>query len=560
MLGPQGVKAEAHRPPVMGRKGMVVSGHPLASLAGVRALQDGGNAVDAAMAVAAALTVVEPHMSGVAGDGFIMIYRREKGSVEIVNATGAAPLAASRDVFPDGIPFKGIRSVSVPGLVAGWLEAYERYGTKPLRGLFDLAIGWAEEGFPVSKTLAGFMAQEPGLLEYPSTRKIFAPEGRPLRMGEILYQRDAARTLDTIAREGAESFYRGELARAMVGFCEEHGGLLTMEDLARHRTRWQEPISIDYRGFSVYEAPPNSSGVALLELLNIVEQFDLRSMGYTTAEAVHLMVEAKRLAFADRERYVADPEWVEIPVQGLLSKAYAAERAKCINPDRAMERVEAGDAWAFDGAGRQGKAPRARFTPPREDTTCFCVVDGEGNAVCQLQSIQSPFGSDVVVEGTGILLNNRMSYWHIEEDHVDRLEPGKRVRHTMNPLMVFKDGQLRLVMGTPGADTQVQTNAQVLTHVLDHGLNVQEAVEAPRWRHQGAGTESEVPHGEMDFLHLESRFDEDTRRGLQERGHNVQMLGPWEARGSEVMIEVDPATGALMGGADPRRDGYAIGW
>jgi gamma-glutamyltranspeptidase/glutathione hydrolase len=539
---------------------MVVAGHPLASQAGISALQQGGNAVDAAIAVATALNVVEPHMSGVGGDGFIMVYSRATGDIKIVNATGAAPMRATRGAYRDGIPMKGIRSVSVPGLVDGWLEAHARFGRLGRNAVFAPAIDLAQNGFPVSHRLAEYMAAEPGLLSFPSSAAIFAPEGRHLRAGELLYQRDLARTLDAIAREGADVFYRGDIARSLARFSEQSGGLLSAEDLARHHTRWQEPIATTYRGHTVYNAPPNSSGHVLLQMLSMVEGFDLASLGPGSAEAVHLMVEAKRLAFADRERYMADPEWVDVPLAGLLDKAYARERASLIDPARAAAEVSAGDPWPFEGRTPRRASAAAKASPEREDTTCFCVVDAEGNAVCQLQSIQSAFGSALVAEGTGILLNNRMTYWHLDDDHVDRLEPGKRVRHTMNPCMAFDGDRLRLVFGTPGADTQVQTNLQVLTHVLDHGMTVQEAVEAPRWRHAQNGTESTIPHDCQGELQLERRFSAEIEDELRRKGHPVATVDAWAAAGSEVMIEIDPTTGALKGGADPRRDAYAIGF
>ena len=260
------------------------------------------------------------------------------------------------------------------------------------------------------------------------------------------------------------------------------------------------------------------------------------------------MVEAKRLAFADREAFVADPRFADIPLRGLLDKAYAAERARSIDPGRATAAFRAGEPWAFEGRARASH------------TTCFAVADGAGRAVCQIQSIQSFMGSALVAEGTGILLNNRMTYWHLEPGHVNVLQPGKRVRHTMNAVMVFRNGELFLVHGTPGADTQTQTNLQVLTHVIDHGMNVTEAVEAPRWRHIGRGTESTIPHGESNALNLEARFPADVRDELSRLGHPVVTIGPWAATGSEVMIHVDRANGALHGACDPRADGYAIGY
>jgi gamma-glutamyltranspeptidase/glutathione hydrolase len=562
--GPHGIQFEAYRPVVMARNGMVCSGHPLASQAGISVLQRGGNAVDAAIATAAALNVVEPNMSGIGGDGFIMIYWKQSGSVQVVNATGAAPAAATLEAYRDGIPMKGIRSVSVPGLLAGWLEAHARYGSLALEQVLEPAISLAQDGFPVSHRLAEGIAADASLREFPSSRAIFTRDGRPLQAGELLVQRDLAETFRRIAAGGAEEFYRGETARKIVACSERYGGLLTLEDLAACRAVWQEPISTTYRGYTVYEAPPNSSGHVLLQELNLVELFDLRSLGCNTAASIHLMVEAKKLAFADREEYLADPDFVDVPIAGVLSKAYARERARLINLERAAlpGTVRPGDPGAFQPQGRPAvtRPGRRASGVRREDTTCFVVADRWGNAVCQLQSLQSGFGSGLVADGTGVLLNNRMTYWHLDPQHVDCLEPGKRVRHTMNPVMVFRDGRLILALGTPGADTQVQTNLQLITHILDFGMTPVEAVEAPRWRHIQSPMESTVPHTAEDALNLEARFSEDTVRGLVLRGHPVQVIGPWAAVGSAMVIQVDLATGAYWGAADPRRDGYAIGW
>ncbi|MGN6672254.1 MAG: gamma-glutamyltransferase family protein, partial [Thermomicrobiales bacterium] len=320
-----------------------------------------------------------------------------------------------------------------------------------------------------------------------------------------------------------------------------------------------EPITTTYRGYTVYEAPPNSSGHILLQELNLVEGFDIGALGVLSPESIHLMVEAKKLAFADREAYVADPEWTKIPLAGLLSKEYAAARRAGIDHDHAAGTVSAGDAWRYDPAGAPPAELAAAGRERHEDTTCFAVMDRWGNAVCQLQSIQSSFGSGFVAGDTGILLNNRMTYWHLDEHHPDRLEPGKRVRHTMNPVLVFKDGEVLLALGTPGADTQVQTNLQLITHLLGHNMTVQEAVEAPRWRHRQVGGESTVPHGADDALVLEARFPVEVRDALAARGHTLEIIGPWDAVGSAVIVQRDPATGALMGGADPRRDAYAVG-
>ena len=564
---PHGIKYQAYRPVVMGRKGMVCSGHPLASQAGVAMLQKGGNAVDAAIAVAAALNVVEPLMSGMGGDGFIMVYDRAADELKVVNATGAAPYAATRQRYlPSGIPFKGVLSVSVPGLLKGWTEAHGRYGNLKLEEVLEPATDLADNGFPVSHVVAAAIAEDDLLCDFPTSRAVFTRDGRPLRPGEVLYQRDLARTLRKVAREGAHVFYQGEVAQSMEKFIREQGGLLTLKDLVDYRVQWQDPISTTYRGYSVYEAPPNSSGHVLLQELNLVEAFDLESLGCNTTESVHLMVEAKKLAFADREDYLADPEFVEVPVPGLLSKEYARERAAAIDPERAATNVAPGDPWRYQEPRGRAARPVLRAGTPREDTTCLCVVDQWGNAVCQLQSIQSAWGSSIIAGDTGVLLNNRMTYWHLEGDHVDRLEPGKRVRHTMNPVMVFRGNgasgrrELALMCGTPGADTQVQTNLQVITHVLDFGMTVVEAVEAPRWRHLQNPTESTYPHTCDDELWLEERFPLEVRQGLEKRGHALSILGGWAAMGNEVMIQVDAEEGALHGAADPRRDAYAIGW
>ena len=567
---PHGVDYESNRPVVMGRNGMVCSGHPLASQAGMSVLQKGGNAVDAAIATAAALNVVEPNMSGIGGDGYIMVYNRVAGTIEVCNATGAAPYAAALERYQaTGIPVKGVLSASVPGLLDGWMSAHLKYGSLSLAQVFDPALDLADNGFPVTHVLSGVIAGDSLIQQFPTSQKIFAPKGSGLKPGEIIYQNDLARTFQAIVDGGRDAYYEGPVAEAMVRFSEEQGGLLSMEDFADCRSRWEAPISTTYRGYSVYEAPPNSSGHVLLQELNLVEQFDVSGMGCNTVESIHLMVEAKKLAFADREAYMADPDFVEVPTAGLVSKSYAKERAALINLERAAAEVRQGDPWGHQPGARRPRAV-AGASVQEEDTTCFVVVDRWGNAVCQLQSIQSSLGSSVVAGDTGVLLNNRMTYWHLDPHHVDCLQPGKRVRHTMNPVMVFRGGEassngdgpaesLFLVCGTPGADTQVQTNMQVISHVVDFGMTVAEAVEAPRWRNTHSPTESNNPHECDNLLYVESRLGQEVRRQLETRGHVLEVLHPWGAAGSEMMIQADADSGVLQGAADPRRDGYAIG-
>ena len=545
MQSPHGITASAFRPSVMGRNGMVTSGQSLASQAGIQTLMAGGNAVDAAIATAAALGVVEPASSGVGGDGFILIYWAQTGQVTAVNATGPAPAAATRARYLEdgGIPMKGMRSVSVPGLVDGWLLAHERYGALPLEDVFQPAIALCEDGFPVSYLLAdGMRAENERFAAEPYTRAVFTNDGEPIPAGALLRNRNLGATLRKIAQDGREAFYEGEIAAAIAEFSRARDGLLTAEDLANYHAHWAEPIHVNYRGYEVYEMPPNSSGHILLQELNIVELFDLQSLGCNTAESIHLMVEAKKLCFADREKYMADPEWVDIPLEGMLSKAYAAEQAERIDLKQAAFDVPAG-------------GPEAH-----EDTTCFCTADRAGNMVCLLQSIQSGFGSSLIAGETGILLNNRMTYWHLEEGHPNCLMPGKRVRHTMNPVIVTKDGKPLLACGTPGADTQVQTNLQLITHLLDFGMTPQEAVSAPRWRSLQNPMESTIPHVCSNNLQLEDRLPASVQDSLSRRGHELELVGDWGGPGSAQVIMVHPESGALIGGSDPRRDGYAIGF
>lgn len=577
---PHGIRYSAHRPVVMGRNGMVCAGQPLAAQAGISILQRGGNAVDAAIATAAALGVVEPLMSGLGGDGFIMTYRAEDDRLRISNGTGAAPYAATLERYRNGIPMKGILSVSVPGILNAWLDTHAEFGTMPLDEVLAPAIALASDGIPVTHYLAAAIAGDALLCEFPTSRAVFTRDGSgaPLQVGDILRQTDLARTLSTIAEQGRDVFYRGSIGEEIIRFSEEQGGLLTMADLADCSARWQEPISANYRDYTVYEAPPNSSGHILLQELNMIDGHDMTALGFGSAESIHLMVEAKKMAFADREAFVADPDYIDVPLEGMLSREYARERASSIDPDRASENVTAGDPWRHQTEGRKAAAAGAGRRGPRterEDTTCFVVADRAGNAVCQLQSIQSGWGSSLIAGNTGILLNNRMTYWHLDPNHVDCLQPGKRVRHTMNPVMVFRRDQasgnghgsagqarrLAYVLGTPGADCQVQSNMQIITNLVDYDMTVQEAVEAPRWKHVGDGTESTIPHTAEDRLLMEGRFDPTTTRRLRAMGHPVHELDAWDGvTGREMALFIDQDNGAIHGAADPRYDGYAIGY
>jgi gamma-glutamyltranspeptidase/glutathione hydrolase len=531
----------SYRPVIIGARGAVAANHPLAAQAGLLALRAGGNAVDAAVATAMTLAVVEPMMSGLGGDGFYHVYDRVSGRAVVFNGTGPAPTAATPERYARGIPRIGPLSVSVPGSVAGLGMMHRKYGRLPWPELFTEAVTFARDGFGATCAYTHFAGEyRPTLLADPRTAATFLVDGEPPRLGVAIVQTDLARTLEEIAAEGAETFYRGRLARRLAAALAAAGSLVSAADLEAFEAEQQESVGIDYRGFTVLEAPPNSTGFVLLEELKILEYFDLAGMGLLSADAVHVMVEAKKLAFADRERWGADPRSIEAPLAQLLSADNAARLARQIDLRRA--------------------APTHTIGLAAGDTTYFCTADAEGNAVSGVQSINSGFGSGVMAGDTGILLNNRMSYWHLEPGHPNRLRPGRRVRHTMNPPLVLKDGALWCVFGTPGADNQVQINLQVLIAMIDFGLDPQQAAEMPRWTSNVPGQYANWPHDGEDALTIERRFPHSVREELARRGHPIKTVGDLEGPCSVEIIRRDSATGMLLAGSDPRRDGWALAW
>jgi gamma-glutamyltranspeptidase/glutathione hydrolase len=531
----------SYRPVIIGARGAVAANHPLAAQAGLLALRAGGNAVDAAVATAMALAVVEPMMSGLGGDGFYHVFDRGSGRAVVFNGTGPAPVSATPDRYAGGIPRIGPLSVSVPGSVAGLGMMHQRYGRLPWRDLLVEAIRFARDGFGATRAYSHFAEEyRATLLVDPRSTAIFLPGGEPPPLGAVIVQPELARTLEEIASDGADAFYRGRLARRLATALEAAGSLVSAADLEAFEAEQQEPISIDYRGFTVLEAPPNSTGFVLLEELKVLEQFDIAGLGLLSADAVHVMVEAKKLAFADRERWGADPRSIEAPLAELLSADHAAQLATQIDLQRA--------------------ASTRPMALAAGDTTYFCTADGEGNAVSGVQSINSGFGSGVMAGDTGILLNNRMSYWHLEAGHPNRLRPGRRVRHTMNPPLVLRDGALWCVFGTPGADNQVQINLQVLTAMIDFGLDPQQAAEMPRWTSNVPGQYANWPHDGEDALTIERRVPDEVRAELARRGHPVKTVGDLEGPCSVEIIRRDAATGSLLAGSDPRRDGWSLAW
>lgn len=534
-------KLRCYRPLIIGHRGAVAANHPLAAQAGLLALRAGGNAVDAAVATALALAVVEPMMSGLGGDGFYHVFDAAAGRAVVFNATGPAPQATAPERYRGGIPRTGPLSVSVPGLVAGLGAMHRQFGRLPWRDLFAEAVHYARDGFGATPHYRHFAGEHAATLRAERrSAAVFLKEGRAPAVGAAIVQPDLARTLEEIAGEGAECLYRGPLARRLAAACAAAGVLVGEADLAAFEAERQEPIRVDYRGFTVLEAPLNSTGFVLLEELKIVENFDLRAMGLGSADLVHVMVEAKKLAFADRERWGADPRTIAAPLGELLSADYAARLAGRIDRHRA--------------------APTRAMADAAGDTTYFCTADGEGNAVSGIQSINSAWGSGLTAGDTGILLNNRMAYWHLDPGHPNFLRPGRRVRHTMNPPLVLKDGALWAVFGTPGADNQVQINFQALTAMIDFGLDPQQAAELPRWTSNLPGQYANWPHDGPDGLTMERRFPQAVRQELARRGHPVDTVGDLDGPCSVEIIRRDPASGMLCAGSDPRRDGWALAW
>ncbi|HLI27164.1 MAG TPA: gamma-glutamyltransferase [Chloroflexota bacterium] len=534
------------RPMALGTHGVVATGHALATQAGLRVLQDGGNAIDAALAASAVLTVVRPQSCSIGGDLFALVHDGRSGEVVAVNASGPAPRAATVEWFRSRghatIPEHGVAAVEVPGLVDGWALLHERFATRPLAELLMPAIALAEEGFPVYPNLAAESARHAALLaQHPATAALFLPGGAPLRTGTRLVQRDLARMLRLIARQGRAAFYGGEIGERLGRYVQRSGGLLAPADLAEPCGAFREPLHVTYRGHTVYETPPVSQGFILLEELLIAEGFDLAAMGHNRAPTIHHMVEAKKLAFADRLAYLGDPRYVPLPLETLLSPEHAARQRARIDPQRAARQPVA----ALDLRPRGG------------DTTYLCVVDADGNAASVIQSIYSAWGSGVVVPDTGILLNNRLFAFWLEDGHPNQLAPGKRTMHTLNAFLVKRGTELYMVGGTPGADDQVQTNFQVLVSIIDHGLDVQRALDATKWSSRPGTLERD--RGQPYVLAVEPRLDREVVAALAALGHEIQLVPDFTIGAHEAIVR-DLATGVLMGGAAPTRDGLALGW
>lgn len=536
----------AHRPLAQGQHGAVSSANPLSSLAGLRMLLQGGNAIDAAVAIAAALNVVEPYMSGAGGVGYMVITPAGAARPIVLDYIGRAPAAATPELYHRAGPGSndtGILSPLVPGALAGWLLALETYGTMDRATVFAPAIEYAEQGIPITRTnVAMWTTALNTLRQWPTSAATYLHGGQIPAVGSLLKQPNLARTFRAIVEGGAEAFYRGPIAQELARFSREHGGILTAADLASYQPAWQEPISTTYRGYDVICPPPPCSGMQYLQTLNIVEGFDLAALGHNSAAYIHHLAEAMKLAVADRTTYAPDPD---APIEWLLSKEYAAQRRALIDPTRA----------AYSGGERftAMKQPTEVLAGSpaslrNESTTHFVTADARGNAVATTQTLGSVFGSGVVHGDTGIMLNNFAHWFDLDPASPNVIAPNKRVEMCLAPSQVWRDGKPFMLVGTPGSFGIMQTTPQMMLNVFDFEFSIQAAIEAPRFRTM---TGYELP--------IEGRVSEPTLAELRRLGHEPEVLAPWTMFvGGGHGIMVDQETGWFAAGADPRRDGYGL--
>ena len=534
------------RPEAFGLRGMVSSAHPVAAFIGLSVMQRGGNAFDAAIAVAAAEGVVLPMKCGLGGDAFVVLHDARKHEMVAYNGSGVAAAGATADYYAnrglDKMPLEGVHAVSVPGAVSVYEAICKRYCTMPWAELWAPAIQLAENGVAITDYISRRFADRAGTLaKFPWSAQQFLPNGRAPAAGERWAAPNLARSLRAVAQGGADAFYRGEIAEKLVAFLKSEGALFEADDFAQQRAVTYAPLSTDYRGLTVYETAPPSQGFVLLEQLNIIEGFDLKSLDPFGAEHMHLLIEAKKLAFADRNRYAGDPAFLNWPLEQLISKSHAAKRRAEIDPQRAQ--------W-----------PAGAVVPEHNgDTSYFAVADGDGNAVSFIHSLSNSFGSCVVAGETGITLNNRAGRgFSLDPNHPNVIAPGRRTMHTLNAYLICRNGEPWLVGGTPGGDQQTQWNTQVISHVVDHGLSLQDAVDAPRW-YSFPGTDP-ANLDRAPVVRAEQRVPEAARNALAGLGHNVEMLGPWSGGGAVQLVQLDRERGVLRGASDPRPGGMALGF
>ena len=532
----------ASRSEVIGQNGMVATSHPLATQIGLDILKQGGTAVDAAIAANIALGLMEPTGNGIGGDLFAIIWDAQSNKLHGLNASGPAPVNLSIDYFEQQglkkIPAYGPLPVTVPGAVDGWVKLHEKFGKLKFKSLFKPTIEYAEKGFPITETIAYYLDKSQKRFEnYPNFSEVWIKNGKMPQKGEIFKNPQLANTLRIIAEKGRAGFYEGEIAQIMANFVQAQGGFLTYDDLAGFHSEWTQPVSSNYRGYDVWELPPNGQGIAALQILNILENYDLKKMGLFSSEYIHLFTEAKKIVFADRAKYYADPNFSNIPVNELISKSYAKERAKLINLDKASKANDAGILKSGD-------------------TIYLTVADKFGNMVSLIQSNYRGMGSGMMPTGLGFMLQDRGELFSLDKNHKNALEGGKRPFHTIIPAFVTKDGKPFISFGVMGGATQPQAHAQIIINMIDFGLNLQEAGDAPRIVHSG----SSQPTGEVmtdgGSLSIESGFGKQIEQELSSKGHTIKyqkgVFGGYQA----IMLK----DGVYYGASETRKDGQAAGY
>lgn len=529
---------------VIGTNGVVAAAKPDASQVGVEILKKGGNAIDAAVATGFALGVLEPNASGLGGGGFMMVRFAKTGEVAFIDFREEAPKAATADMYAldaDGKPVNNATVVGglasgVPGEVAGLLTALEKYGTMSPEQVIEPAIQLAEKGIPVTDNLAHAISDEfEKLNSFEATKQLYLKDGLPYETGDVIMNPDLAKTLSVIAKEGKDGFYKGEIAQAIVDEVTKEGGIITMEDLANYQPKFRKPVTGTYRGYDIISsAPPSSGGTHVIELLNMMENYDLKSMGADTVDTYHVWAEAMKMMYADRAQYMGDTDFIKVPLSGLTNKEYAKTLFDQIKMDSSMAEVKAGDPNKYESGS----------------TTHFSIMDKEGNMVAVTKSVNYYFGSGVVVPGTGIVMNNHMDDFNYKPGTSNSIEAGKRPLSSMSPTFVLKDGKPYLTIGSPGATRIITTVAQVISNIIDHDMTIQDAIIAPKI--------SQFPTGP---LRLEGRIPADVQEGLKAKGHEVEVKGDFDTYfgGVQGVLYLE-GTKELHGGADPRRDGQAAGF
>ena len=534
----------ATRSEVIAQHGMACTSQPLATQVALDILKAGGNAIDAAIAANALLGLVEPTGNGVGGDLFAIVWDAETKQLYGLNASGRSPRSLTIDYFKekgyDKIPAYGPLPVSVPGCVDGWFELHKRFGTMNMDQILKPAITYAREGFPLTELIAYYWAGNArSLSKYPNISDVYMPGGKAPGKGEIFKNPYLASTLEAIAEGGRDAFYKGEIAKTIDTFMKEQGGFLSYEDLASHSSEWVEPVSANYRGYDVWELPPNGQGIAALQILNILERFDIASMGFGSSDYIHHFVEAKKLAFEDRAKYYADPAFNQLPVEELISKEYAAKRAELINPRRASRNLDAGEM-------------------EHGNTIYLTVADSHGNMISLIQSNFRGLGSGMCPPGLGFILQDRGELFTLEEGHYNVYEPGKRPFHTIIPAFITKDGLPYMSFGLMGGSMQPQGHAQIVVNMIDFGMNLQEAGDAPRIRHDGSSQPTGTEMTDGGVVNLESGIPYESIRGLMKRGHHIQSSNG--GFGGYQAIKWDKKNGTYFGASESRKDGQAAGY